>query len=149
MDAKMLDGYRIVVADWATCAADAAAVRHEVFVLEQQVPLEEEMDERDAVCVHAVVYGPEGGAVGTGRLLPDGHIGRMAVRKSQRGRGLGSLLLTRLVDEARQCGHLEVVLAAQVHAQDFYAAHGFLAEGPVFLDAGIDHVHMRRVLRKR
>ncbi|MFA7670126.1 MAG: GNAT family N-acetyltransferase, partial [Burkholderiaceae bacterium] len=61
MDAKRLDGYRIVVADWATCAADAAAVRHEVFVLEQQVPLEEEMDERDAVCVHAVVYGPEGG----------------------------------------------------------------------------------------
>lgn len=146
MSAKVLEGYRIVVADWAACATDAAAVRHEVFVQEQQVPLEEEMDERDVACVHAVAYGPDGAAVGTGRLLPDGHIGRMAVRKPQRGLGVGSLLLASLIDEARRRGHLEVVLAAQVHAQAFYAAHGFLAEGPVFQDAGIDHVNMRRVL---
>lgn len=143
---KALADYRIVIGDWAACSADATAVRHEVFIVEQRVPPEEEMDERDAVCVHAVAYGPDGTAVGTGRLLPDGHIGRMAVRKSERGRGIGSLLLNSLIDEARRRGHLQVALAAQVHAQGFYAAHGFLAEGPVFLDAGIDHVNMRRVL---
>ena len=146
MESKPRDNYRVVVGDWQICGKDAALIRHEVFVVEQQVPLEEEMDARDAVCVHAVAYGEDGQAVGTGRLLPDGHIGRMAVRKPHRGNGVGSLLLTQLIDEARRGGHLQVELAAQVHAQRFYIAHGFVAEGPVFLDAGIDHVNMRRVL---
>lgn len=146
MEANQLEDYRVVLGSWAVCAEDATMVRHEVFVVEQKVPLEEEMDERDAVCIHAVVYAPDGLPAGTGRLLPDGHIGRMAVRKPHRGKGLGSLLLTGLVDEARRCGHLQVELAAQVHAMGFYAAHGFIAEGPVFLDAGIDHINMRRVL---
>lgn len=146
MGEKVLEKYRVAVGDWGTCGADAAAVRHEVFVLEQHVPLEEEMDDLDAVCMHAIAYGPDGEPVGTGRLLPNGHIGRMAVRKPYRGHGIGSLLLNRLIDEARRRGHLEVALAAQTHAQPFYAAHGFLADGPVFLDAGIDHVNMRRVL---
>ena len=143
---NVMEGYRIVLGDWTACGTDATAIRHEVFVQEQHVPIEEEMDNHDAACVHAIAYGPDGVPVGTGRLLPDGHIGRMAVRKSQRGFGVGSLLLNSLIDEARRRGHLEVVLAAQFHAQDFYAAHGFLAEGPVFLDAGIDHINMRRVL---
>lgn len=146
MGAATPQGYRIVLGDWNACANDAKAIRHEVFVVEQQVPIEEEMDERDAVCVHAVAYGPEGQPVGTGRLLPDGHIGRMAVRKALRGKGLGAMLLGSLVDEARRRGHLQVILAAQLHARDFYAAQGFVPEGPVFEDAGIDHVNMRRVL---
>lgn len=146
MDVKQLEGYRVVLADWAACENEAAMIRHEVFVVEQNVPLEEEMDEQDAICVHAIAYGPDGAPVGTGRLLPDGHIGRLAVRRTQRGRGVGALLLNQLVDEARRRGHLQVELAAQLHAQEFYAAHGFVAEGPVFLDAGIDHVNMRRVL---
>jgi len=146
MRGKDLQEYRIVVGDWAACATAATQVRHEVFVLEQHVPLEEELDARDAVCVHAVAYSRNGQPVGTGRLLPDGHIGRMAVCRAERGKGLGSLLLRTLIDEARRRGHLEVALAAQVHAQGFYVAHGFMAEGPVFLDAGIDHVNMRRTL---
>jgi Predicted acyltransferase len=138
--------YRIVIADWQTCREDASLIRHEVFVIEQHVPLEQELDERDVLCIHAVVYDEEGTPVATGRLLPDGHIGRMAVRKSARGRGLGSVVLGRLIDEARKRGHLEVALAAQLHAKPFYAAHGFFAEGGVFQDAGIDHVNMRRIL---
>src|SRR5690606_12325063 len=126
MGEKVLQGYRVVLGSWENFGRDAAAVRHEVFVLEQQVPLEEEMDERDATCVHAVAYDAEGAPGGTGRLLPDGHIGRMAVLRSQRGRGVGSMLLNSLVDEARRRGHLQVALAAQLHAQAFYASHGFL-----------------------
>lgn len=146
MGEQIKERYRITVGDWAVCGKDAAAIRYEVFVREQHVSEEEEMDDMDAVCVHAVAYAPDGVPVGTGRLLPDGHIGRMAVRRHVRGGGVGSLLLNCLIDEARRRGHLEVALAAQVHAQGFYAVHGFMAEGPVFLDAGIDHVHMRRVL---
>lgn len=146
MTKNTLEGYRVVLADWADCAADATRIRHEVFVQEQAVPLEDEIDGRDEDCAHVIAYDSQGNPVGTGRLLPDGHIGRMAVLRSQRGRGLGSRLLSSLIDVARRRGHLQVILAAQVHAQDFYAAHGFRAEGQVFLDAGIDHVLMRRDL---
>lgn len=140
------EDYRIELGGWNALEHDAALVRHEVFIQEQGVSLEEEMDQRDASCVHVVAYDTHRTPVGTGRLLPDGHIGRMAVRKPHRGRGVGAMLLARLVDEARRRGHLQVELAAQVHAQAFYAGQGFIAEGPVFVDAGIDHVNMRRVL---
>jgi len=146
MKVQALEGYRISVGDWATHGEDAAQVRREVFIEEQNVPVEEELDERDPECVHAVIYDSEGAPVATGRLLPDGHIGRMAVCRAHRGQGLGSVVLERLIDEARRRGHLQVALAAQLHAQRFYVGHGFIAEGPVFLDAGIDHVNMRRVL---
>ena len=139
------EDFRLVVGNWDRCREDASLIRHEVFVVEQQVPLELELDEHDAECVHALAY--EGNTpAGTGRLLPDGHIGRMAVRRAYRGKGVGSRILTALVDEARLRGHLEVVLAAQVHARDFYTAHGFVPEGDIFLDAGIDHILMRRAL---
>lgn len=146
MNTTHLDGFRIVIGDWQQCANDATRIRHEVFVEEQQVPLHEEIDGRDVQCVHAVVYAANDEPVATGRLLPDGHIGRMAVRKPYRGRGVGAFLFGRLVDEARRRGHLQVELAAQLHARNFYAAQGFVAEGAVFLDAGIEHVSMRRVL---
>lgn len=100
----------------------------------------------DAVSLHVVAYDGQRKPVGTGRLLPNGHIGRLAVRASARGQGLGSILLTRLVEEAAKAGHQDAVLAAQLHARGFYAAHGFVAEGEVFLDAGIDHIWMRRAL---
>lgn len=139
------DQFRLVLGGWPLCKKDASAIRDEVFVHEQNVPPELELDEHDAECIHVVAYDGDKPA-GTGRLLPDGHIGRLAVRRPYRGQGLGSLILTSLVDEARRQGHLQVELAAQLHAQGFYAAHGFVAEGEVFLDAGIDHIMMRRVL---
>ncbi|HLU00503.1 MAG TPA: GNAT family N-acetyltransferase [Burkholderiaceae bacterium] len=145
MNDKNSSQFRLVVGDWPLCEKDASSIRHEVFVLEQKVPPELELDEHDARCIHAVVYDGEHPAA-TGRLLPDGHIGRLAVRQVYRGQGLGSMILSSLVDEARRNGHLQVELAAQLHAQGFYAAHGFVAEGDVFLDAGIDHVMMRRML---
>ncbi|MCC2597838.1 GNAT family N-acetyltransferase [Pusillimonas sp. MFBS29] len=136
----------VVIGDWNTCKAAAAAIRHAVFVQEQRVPVELEMDNIDPECVHAVAYNQHGLALGTGRLLPDGHIGRMAVQAGSRGQGVGSMLLQALVDEARLRNYLEVVLSAQLHAQDFYARHGFVAEGGVYMDAGIEHITMRHAL---
>jgi predicted GNAT family N-acyltransferase len=103
------------------------------------------MDEKDAVCLHAVAYDASGAPVGTGRLLPDGHVGRMAVMKQARGTGIGSALLRGLMAHARERGHPEVLLSAQTHAAPFYAAHGFTQAGDEFYEAGIPHIEMRHV----
>ena len=137
---------KIVIGDWAACKDDAMAIRHEVFVVEQCVPPEEELDEEDERCVHAVAYDAQGVPLGTGRLLPNAHIGRMAVKAEYRGLGVGSKLLDALVNEARRRRHLEVVLSAQLHARKFYANHGFVAEGGIYMDAGIEHITMRHLL---
>ncbi|QBE66461.1 GNAT family N-acetyltransferase [Pseudoduganella lutea] len=131
--------------DWATLSADAQEIRIAVFVQEQNVPPELEMDEKDAVCLHAVAYDAAGVPVGTGRLLPDGHIGRMAVMKHARGTGIGSALLRGLMAHARERGHPDVMLSAQTHAAPFYLAHGFTQVGGEFHEAGIPHIEMRHV----
>ena len=137
---------RLVLGDWDTQRTDAQVVRYEVFVLEQQVPLEMEWDEMDALCIHIVAYDEEGQAVGTGRLLPDGHIGRMAVRQPARSAGIGARMLEALVEAARNRGDKEVMLNAQTQAEAFYQRYGFMREGEVFMEAGIPHIHMRRAL---
>lgn len=135
--------WRIELGDWAAQGALAQPLRNEVFVVEQQVPVALEWDEMDAVSLHAIAFDGSGNAVGTGRLLPDGHIGRMAVRRHVRGQGAGAALLRALMQAASRRGQREVQLNAQVHARGFYERFGFVAEGGIFDDAGIAHVHMR------
>jgi predicted GNAT family N-acyltransferase len=130
---------------WEQARAHAAPIRFAVFVEEQGVPLAIELDEMDAKSLHAVAF-ENGFPVGTGRLLPDGHVGRMAVREASRGRGIGGRILGKLMDAARARGDREVVLSAQVHATAFYRAHGFVEQGAEYMDAGIPHVDMRRAL---
>lgn len=145
---------RIELSDWAGAREEAMRIRKAVFVAEQGVPAELELDEHDPRCVHALARDETGRAVGTGRLLPsearDGRVvarvGRMAVLKRWRGRGVGTALLARLIEAARERGDTEVALASQTHAEDFYRAHGFVAEGDEFIDAGIPHRTMRRLL---
>jgi len=137
---------RVTLGSWEEQAKDAKPVRYDVFVLEQKVPLDMEWDEMDARCVHAVAYDADGKAVGTGRLLPDGHIGRMAVRQEARGHGIGARMLEILVDAARARGDREVMLNAQAQAEAFYERYGFRREGEMFMEAGIPHIHMRRAL---
>ena len=133
------------VMEWQRAEREASPIRFAVFVDEQNVPAEIELDEHDAVCLH-VIARAEGQAVGTGRLLPDGHIGRMAVLKAFRGKGIGAAMLNVLIDKARERGEKEVVLSAQTHALGFYRRHGFVDEGEPYIDAGIPHQTMRKVL---
>lgn len=125
---------------------DIRAVRTEVFIEEQAVPVPEEWDGLDDDCQHALARDAEGTAIATGRLLPGGKIGRMAVRKPWRARGVGSAILLALMDAARQRGDTEAIVDSQLQAIPFYARHGFAAYGPVFLDAGIEHRKMRCAL---
>lgn len=135
---------RIVTGDWDSLREDAQKVRIEVFVIEQNVPVELECDEGDEVSTHAVAYDEQGQPVATGRLLPDGHVGRMAVSQSLRGKGIGKQVLIALLDHARQDGHKELVLHAQTHAIPFYERQGFIAEGEEFMEADMPHRLMRR-----
>ena len=136
---------RIEVLPWERAREPATPIRFEVFVAEQGVPPGIELDDLDERCTHALAF-DDGKPVGTGRLLPDGHIGRMAVLRNWRGRGIGSLILRELVETARQRGVREIALSAQVHALAFYRAHGFATEGDIYQEAGIAHQAMRRKL---
>src|SRR5207249_1820093 len=112
----------------------------EVFVEERGVPLDEEMDAHDAVCVHLLAF-DAGDAVGTARLreTEGGRVKaeRVAVRRSVRRSGIGRALMRALEDEARARGHRELVLNAQVPVIAFYERLGYRVEGPEFLEAGI------------
>lgn len=136
----------IRILPWQSARAEAQRVRETVFVVEQGVPPEIELDEWDERCDHALAYDPDGRVVGTGRLLPDGHLGRMAVLREARGQGVGSCLLAALMARARARGMGRVILNAQIHAVSFYARFGFAVEGATFIEAGIPHVTMAREL---
>lgn len=128
------------------------ALRHEVFVIGQDVPEDMERDEHDDICDHAVAL-RDGHLLATGRLVDPGTgtgvIGRMAVAESARGSGLGAAVLARLEDRARERGLAAVELHAQVHARSFYDRAGYVPYGDTYLEAGIEHVSMRKELLQR
>jgi predicted GNAT family N-acyltransferase len=133
----------VKVGKWKEIGDAAARIRFAVFVHEQGVCESEELDALDSFCIHAVIH--QGGlAVATGRLCPDGRIGRMAVLKEFRGQGFGGQILRALIAAASERGQHETYLHAQIHALGFYSRYGFVAEGPEFEEAGIRHRTMRR-----
>ncbi len=138
--------FRIELMSWEQARAQASRIRFKVFVEEQGVPRDIELDERDPACVHALAFDERGTAVGTGRLLPDAHIGRMAVLGEWRRHGVGTMVLNKLIEKAKERGHKEALLSAQVQALGFYRRHGFQAVGGVYEEAGIPHQDMRRAL---
>jgi len=139
--------FHVRLVDWTDAAEALRAVRTAVFIVEQRIPANLEWDADDARSVHALAAAAGGAPIGCGRLLPDGHIGRMAVVAPWRRRGVGAALLARLVDAARARGDARVVLNAQTQAMPFYAAFGFAPVGAPFVEAGIPHRAMARALR--
>lgn len=135
--------FRVTAADHAAEFDDLRAVREAVFVQEQRVPIELELDALDPRSRHVLARDRDGRAIGTARLTPDGRIGRMAVLRPWRGSGVGSALLHALLRQAREDGRDGVALNAQVEAIAFYARHGFVAYGERFMEAGIEHQAMR------
>jgi predicted GNAT family N-acyltransferase len=119
-----------------------SAIRMQVFVDEQDVPAEEELDGRDTACLHVLARDAEGAAIGTARMQRGGHIGRIAVSKPWRKRGVGSRLVAELLEVAREDGLASVDLDSQLQAIGFYERLGFVAGGGVFMDAGIPHRNM-------
>jgi len=123
-------------------------VRFRVFVGEQRVPMEEELDEIDATATHAIVLN-NNEVVATGRVFyrdedSAARIGRMAVDVEYRRQGIGGRLLQFLEDEATAQGVSTYILNAQVYVKDFYSAHGYIERGEEFLEADIVHILMRK-----
>lgn len=133
---------RIVQGDWNTLGEQASQIRRKVFIDEQQVSQDEEWDGLDPDCLHFLAYNAER-PVGTARLLPDGHIGRVAVLADQRGSGVGQALMVAAIEAARGKRLEQIELAAQTQALAFYERLGFQAYGEVFLEAGIAHRNMK------
>ena len=134
--------FTISILAWDEALLLARPVREQVFVTEQKVPLELEWDEWDERSDHAVARDTSGQAIGTARLLPDGRIGRMAVLREWRRRGVGAALMEALLQRAREQSLSRVTLHAQTHAAGFYRRFGFSERGGEFWEAGIPHVEM-------
>lgn len=124
-------------------------IRTEVFVHEQEIPLELEFDDQDEHCIHAVVFA-NNEPVATGRLNleQDGRIGRIAVLKSHRRKGLGSLVMDALEQKAITANAQQIWFHAQVQAITFYQSLGYKTEGEEFPEDGIPHIAMRKRLSK-
>lgn len=131
--------------DWESSREPLLAVRHAVFVDEQGVDASLEIDEWDAPSRHFLAEDESGSPIGTSRLLPTGRVGRVAVLAAWRRRGVGRALMLAVIAAAREAGMDRLHLHAQVHSIPFYESLGFVAEGPVFDEAGIPHRDMVRV----
>jgi len=139
--------FTVRICRWADAADALRRIRYDVFVVEQRVPEVLEWDEADAESMHALASDAAGVPIGCARLLRDGHIGRVAVARDWRERGVGTALMLHLIDKARARGDAEVIVNAQVAAMPFYERHGFVASGDVFEEVGIAHRVMTRALR--
>jgi predicted GNAT family N-acyltransferase len=140
---KSMNSITVALVQWQEKEADIGYVRKTVFVQEQNVPLEIEMDEQDPQCQHVLAYDQNNRPIGTGRLDPKGKVGRMAVLPHYRGMGTGRRILETLIQYGRDKGLQRFYLSAQLHAVSFYEQYGFTRYGEEFEEAGIMHVMMK------
>lgn len=140
------DTGRVELTDWTITGPAIRAIRETVFIHEQRVPVELEWDGLDPSCAHVLAWNDRREAIGTARMQRNGTIGRMAVLKDWRGRGIGRALLQTLLDLALKQGLPRVTLSAQTHALGFYERAGFHVVGEPFIDAGIPHRKMVKEL---
>ena len=134
-----------IICDYEFYAEDICAIRYEVFVDEQNVPEELEIDGLDGEAKHVLAF-VDGLPIGTGRILNDGHIGRVAVLKNYRGLGIGKIIMKELIKCAQDMSLEKVWLSSQWHAHSFYLDLDFVCVDEIYKEAGIDHIKMFKVL---
>lgn len=137
------------IANWDSDQQALRDIRTSVFIIEQQIPPEEEWDALDARSVHVLARDAAGLPIGTARLTPERMIGRVAVVKDWRGRGVGDALMRTLIEHAQARHWSQLSLHAQVYAIAFYERAGFVVDGDEFMETGIPHRNMRRELAPR
>lgn len=136
---------KAIIVDYADYYDQIRNIRNDVFCIEQGVPRDLEFDGLDPAAIHSIVF-DEDAEIGTGRMFSDGHIGRVAVKKQYRGKGIGKMIMRILIDEAISLQFREVWLSSQYHAKGFYENLGFITIGDIYQEAGIDHIKMKKNL---
>ena len=134
--------HSIYIVKWEDEALKLRSIRTIVFIQEQQIPANLEWDEFDAISMHVLALNSDGQPIGTARVLPDGHIGRLSVLKAWRGKGIGSAIMLKIIEELTNQEIPKVMLNSQVSAISFYERFGFRISGKEFMEAGIAHVKM-------
>jgi predicted GNAT family N-acyltransferase len=145
----MTTPFTVSLVNWHDGEPLLRAIREAVFIREQNVPEELEWDGKDDDCRHALVLSTNGDAIGCGRLMPNGHLGRMAVLPQWRKQKVGTAIIEALLDEARSRGYKQVDADVQIYAIPFYQKFGFIEHGKEFMDAGIPHKKMKLKLLPR
>jgi predicted GNAT family N-acyltransferase len=150
---RLLEGNIVANIIITTAAAErdtAFAIRRKVFIDEQKVPEELEIDAYDTAesTRHILAYSEQGQAVAAGRFRPYGgnmlKVERLAVLREARGSGVGKLVMQAIEVEAIKAGYKIIKLSAQLHAKEFYLRLGYAEHGGIYLDAGIEHVDMSK-----
>lgn len=140
--------FSVEFADWSKDRQALIDIRTRVFVHEQQVPIDLEIDDMDSKCLHLKALKADQEVIGTARLLPSNYIGRMCVLKEYRGLGVGRSILAFIIQHAQRREINQLMLNAQLSALPFYQRFGFEADSEIFMEAGIKHKHMTLILAK-
>jgi predicted GNAT family N-acyltransferase len=138
-----MDDITVSIVSWSDRQAELTSVRRAVFIEEQNVPESIELDDRDPHCHHVLACDKAGAPIGTARIDANGKIGRMAVLRQHRGKGVGREMLRIIIDHGRANGITDFHLSSQISAVGFYQGMGFEAYGDEFQEAGIQHIYMR------
>ena len=133
--------FRVQSGHWDKLEQDAKFIRKQVFIIEQNIPEEEEWDDQDMISDHFVVYDQDQ-PIATARLLQNNSVGRVAVVKAYRGQGLGQMIMLEIISYAQKQGLSVLTLSSQVHAISFYEKLGFTVQGNSYDECGIPHIEM-------
>lgn len=133
---------------WDKLEQDAKFIRKQVFIIEQNIPEEEEWDDQDMISDHFVVY-DQNQPIATARLLQNNSVGRVAVLKAYRGQGIGRMIMLEIIRQAHQQDRKFLHLSSQVHAISFYEKLGFSIQGDAYDECGIPHIKMQLVIETK
>lgn len=140
--------YRVQSGHWDKLEQDAKFIRKQVFIIEQNIPEEEEWDDQDMISDHFVVYDQDQ-PIATARLLQNNSVGRVAVLKAYRGQGIGRMIMLEIIQQAHQQDRKFLQLSSQVHAISFYEKLGFSIQGDAYDECGIPHIKMQLVIETK
>jgi len=140
--------FRVQSGHWDKLEQDAKFIRKQVFIIEQNIPEEEEWDDQDMISDHFVVYDQDQ-PIATARLLQNNSVGRVAVLKTYRGQGIGRMIMLEIIRQAHQQDRKFLQLSSQVHAISFYEKIGFSIQGDAYDECGIPHIKMQLVIETK
>lgn len=140
--------FRVQSGHWDKLEQDAKFIRKQVFIIEQNIPEEEEWDDQDMISQHFVIYDQDQ-PIATARLLQNNSVGRVAVLKAYRGQGIGRMIMLEIIRQAHQQDRTFLQLSSQVHAISFYEKLGFSIQGDAYDECGIPHIKMQLVIETK